>query len=475
MKSKGILLPVFSLPSRYGIGDFGKKAYEFVDFLAETGQKYWQILPLNQTSFGDSPYQSPSAYAGNPYFIGLETLAAEGLLTAEELENEALPVGAIDYAALYSRRYAVLRRAFSRFDRSNADFCAFCERTPWLADYCAFMAIKSENGGRDWQAWPQEQKNRKTAAPPAEEAAFFAFLQYEFFRGWRALKNYANERGVQIVGDMPIYVAADSADVWANPDNFQLDENLRPTAVAGVPPDAFSPDGQLWGNPLYDWEAMERDGFGWWIERLRAAFTLYDAVRIDHFRGFAAYYSVPYGETTAKNGKWVQAPGMALFAKVKKTFPGAPIWAEDLGFLDESVRELLAFTGYPGMKVLQFAFDCKNSEYLPKNYPQNCVAYTGTHDNMTSRQYLDSARGMAKLRERLCVRRKPFETKTHAFVRAVLESRADTAIIPMQDYLESGAEARVNTPSTLGGNWAWRLPENYRALYFARQNTPPAR
>ena len=289
MKSKGILLPVFSLPSRYGIGDFGKKAYEFVDFLAETGQKYWQILPLNQTSFGDSPYQSPSAYAGNPYFIGLETLAAEGLLTAEELESEALPVGAIDYAALYSRRYAVLRRAFSRFDRSSADFCAFCERTPWLADYCAFMAIKSENGGRDWQAWPQEQKNRKTADPPAGEAAFFAFLQYEFFRGWRALKNYANERGVQIVGDMPIYVAADSADVWANPDKFQLDENLRPTAVAGVPPDAFSPDGQLWGNPLYDWEAMERDGFGWWIERLRAAFTLYDAVRIDHFRGFAAY------------------------------------------------------------------------------------------------------------------------------------------------------------------------------------------
>ena len=419
MKSKGILLPVFSLPSRYGIGDFGAEAYKFVDFLAETGQNIWQILPLNQTSFGDSPYQSPSAYAGNPYFIDLEALFREGLLTAEELAGQAEPQGNIDYARLYERRYAVLRRAYARFDANGADFLRFCQ--------------------------------------------------------WKALKGYANGKGIRIVGDLPIYVSADSADVWSQPAYFQLDENLCPTAVAGVPPDGFTPDGQLWGNPLYNWERLEEEGFAWWIERFRAAFEMYDMVRVDHFRGFAAYFAVPFGDSTAKNGKWVQAPGKALFAKVKEAFPAAPVWAEDLGYLDESVRELLAYTGYPGMKILQFAFDSKNSEYLPKNYPANCVAYTGTHDNMTSRQYLEGVRGMAKWRVRLCTRRKPRETRTHAFVRAVLQSRADTVVIPMQDYLELGEEARVNTPSTLGGNWVWRLPQNYRELYLMRQKKPLAR
>ena len=474
MREKGILLPVFSLPSHYGIGDFGEEAYRFVDFLAETGQNIWQILPLNQTAFGDSPYQSPSAYAGNPYFIDLQELAAEGLLTEEELAAHERPQGDIDYPRLYAERYALLRRAYSRFNREDEAFVRFCASMPWLSDYCDFMALKGKNGGRDWQTWAESERRRESA-PSGQEGTFYAFLQFVFFRQWRALKGYANGKGIRIVGDLPIYVAADSADVWANPACFQLDENLCPTSVAGVPPDGFTPDGQLWGNPLYRWEKMEEDGFSWWLDRFRAAFEMYDAVRVDHFRGFAAYYAVPYGDATAKNGKWVQAPGRALFSKVKQIFPNASDWPEDLGYLDESVRDLLAYTGYPGMKVLQFAFDSKNSEYLPKNYPQNCVAYTGTHDNMTSRQFIGGLGGIAKWRMRRCIRKKLTETKTHAFVRAVLESRADTAIIPMQDYLELGGEARINTPSTLGGNWVWRLPADYRARYFSIQKTPLVR
>lgn len=369
MKSKGILLPVFSLPSRYGIGDFGAEAYKFVDFLAETGQNIWQILPLNPTSFGDSPYQSPSAYAGNPYFIDLEALFREGLLTAEELAGQAEPQGNIDYARLYGRRYEILRLAFSRFDANGADFMRFCAQTPWLADYCDFMALKDKNGGRSWQAWPEAERRRGSARAPEGEAKFYAFLQFWFFRQWKALKGYANGKGIRIVGDLPIYVSADSADVWSQPAYFQLDENLCPTAVAGVPPDGFTPDGQLWGNPLYNWERLEEEGFAWWIERFRAAFEMYDMVRVDHFRGFAAYFAVPFGDKTAKNGKWVQAPGKALFAKVKEAFPAAPVWAEDLGYLDESVRELLAYTGYPGMKILQFAFDSKKQRISAQKLP----------------------------------------------------------------------------------------------------------
>lgn len=471
MKNKGILLPVFSLPSPYGIGDFGKEAYKFVDFLAETGHKYWQILPLNQTSFGDSPYQSPSAYAGNPYFIDLETLCCEGLLTAEDLAEQIEPQrGGIDYVRLYERRYPVLRKAFLRFDTMAKEFIRFRNETPWLEEYCLFSAIKNLNGGCEWQKWEPESKNAKTASAPEEEKAFWAFVQFEFFKQWKALKEYANKHGVGIIGDIPVYVSADSVDVWAHPEYFQMDENLALTAVAGVPPDGFTSDGQLWGNPLYDWDKIRAEGFTWWIERLRAAFTTYDVVRIDHFRGFAAYYSVPFGDTTAKNGKWVQAPGKELFARIKEIFPNAPIFAEDLGYSDDAVKDLLAYTGYPGMKVLQFAFDGENSEYLPENYPFNSVAYTGTHDNMTSRQYLKGACGKVKKRIRLCIRRKPFETKTHAFVRAVLESRADTVVIPMQDYLELGKKARINTPSTLGGNWQWRLPTKYRRLFFRINN-----
>lgn len=474
MKEKGILLPVFSLPSRYGIGDFGEEAYKFVDFLAETGQNIWQILPLNQTSFGDSPYQSPSAYAGNPYFIDLRALCDAGLLTADELAAAELPLGKIDYPQLYEARYELLHLAHSRFDAQDPEFLRFCSETPWLADYCDFMALKDRNAGRDWQTWPETERRRESA-PSLPAGEFYAFLQFEFFRQWRALKGYANGKGIRIVGDLPIYVAADSADVWAAPGYFQLDEDLRPTAVAGVPPDGFTPDGQLWGNPLYRWEEMEKDGFAWWLSRFRAAFAMYDGVRVDHFRGFAAYYSVPYGDRTARHGTWVRAPGKALFAKVKETFPDAPVWAEDLGYLDRSVRELLSFTGYPGMKILQFAFGSRNSEYLPENYPQNCVAYTGTHDNMTSFQYLSGMRLIERWRMRRCVRRAQGETKTHAFVRAVLESRADTVVIPMQDYLELGGEARINTPSTLGGNWVWRLPADYRERYFSLQKAPPQR
>lgn len=448
-------MPVFSLPNKYGIGSFGDEAYRFVDFLAATGQSYWQVLPLSPTSFGDSPYQSPSAFAGNPYFIDLDLLRMDGLLTDEECNAEQTKVRMIDYAKLYHRRYVVLKKAFVRFwkPRSYEKFVE--DNREWLFPYAEFMAKKQASGGAAWNEWNNENSVGKA------ETAFWVFLQYEFFLQWSALKTYANARGVQIIGDMPIYVAYDSADVWQNPQYFQLDGNGTPTEVAGVPPDAFSSDGQLWGNPLYRWDEMQKDNFAWWKKRFRAALSMYDVVRIDHFRGFSDYYAIPFGESTARKGRWESAPGKELFAELKKEFPEAEIIAEDLGVIDDRVRELLRQTGFPGMKIAQFGFSEDDSGYNPNNYPAKCVAYTGTYDNPTTQSWAKHLFAPEKTRFRRCVRRRIGEADTTALVRRLLASAAQTVIIPIQDYLLLGDEGRINTPSTLGNNWIWRIPEKY--------------
>lgn len=448
-------MPVFSLPNKYGIGSFGDEAYRFVDFLAAAGQSYWQVLPLSPTSYGDSPYQSPSAFAGNPYFIDLDLLRMDGLLTDEECRAEQTKDKAIDYAKLYERRYAVLKKAFVRFWKPKSYEKFIDDNRDWLIPYAEFMARKTANGGKAWNEWKEAEDE------DCRESAFWVFLQYEFHLQWNALKTYANARGIKIIGDMPIYVAYDSADVWQNRQYFLLDGNGTPKEVAGVPPDSFSADGQLWGNPLYDWDAMKKDGFAWWKKRFKAALDMYDVVRIDHFRGFSDYYAIPFGQTTARNGTWKSAPGKELFATLKKEFPDANIIAEDLGVIDDRVRELLRLTGFPGMKIAQFGFSEENSGYNPRNYPKNCVAYTGTHDNPTTAVWAKNLNGTEKIRFRKYVRRRIGETDATALVRSLLCSEADVVVIPMQDYLSLGENGRVNTPSTLGRNWIWRLKPHY--------------
>ncbi len=468
MRKSGILLPISSLPSAYGIGSFSKEAYEFVDFLQEAGQKLWQILPLGPTGYGDSPYQSFSTFAGNPYFIDLEKLIGEGLLT--KAEADACDFGThpeyIDYEKMYFLRFEVLRKAFERFRtvtrpayneflRDNAD---------WLEDYALYMAVKNHFDGHSWLEWDEDIKLRQTEAVSTykeklkDDIDFYKFQQYEFYKQWQALKSYANSKGIQIVGDIPIYVALDSADAWAHKELFQLDEEGIPTAVAGCPPDAFSATGQLWGNPLYNWDYHKSTGYRWWMKRLRYCFKLYDVVRIDHFRGFDEYYAIPYGDKTAEFGHWEKGPGYDLFDVMKRTLGDKAVIAEDLGFLTDSVIEMVKKTGFPGMKILQFAFDPREeSDYLPHNYGKNCVVYTGTHDNDTTKSWYhtldDASRDFAD-------RYLNLSDNSHValdFVRAALASVADTAVIPMQDYLELGMEARINTPSTLGDNWKWRM------------------
>lgn len=488
MRASGILMPVFSLPQNGGIGTFGREAYRFADFLKRAGQSYWQVLPLNPTTYGDSPYQSFSSNAGNPYFIDLDLLAEEGLLRAEEYRDVDFgsDAGSVDYEKLYRNRFPVLRTAFSRFDRTGADFLAFCRREhAWLADYALFMALKDAGGGDSWHTWQEPLRRRKPAALRAAreefagDVAFYEFLQYEFYRQWYALKAYVNGLGIRIIGDLPIYVADDSVDVWANPGQFDLDENLLPNAVAGCPPDAFSRDGQLWGMPLYRWDAMreEKQPYRWWRARMRHALRVYDVVRIDHFRAFAGYYCIPYGAKNARRGKWKPGPGMDLFRCLQndRGKKPLPIIAEDLGFLTPDVRKLLRDAGFPGMKVLQFAFNPDGkSEYLPFRYERNCVVYTGTHDNDTIIGWTKAfgAGDVEYARRYLHVDDR--EGFNWAMMRAALASVADTAILMMPDILGLDNEARINTPSSVGTNWKWRVaPEciNDWLAGIVRENT----
>ena len=458
---------ISSLPSPYGIGTMGKEARKFADFLEKAGQKYWQILPICPTSYGDSPYQSFSSFAGNPYFIDLETLCKEKLLKKSECES--FPWGEnphyVDYGVMYQSRYQLLRLAFNRFKKDIPDeFYTFCKKeAEWLEEYALFMALKDAHGGVAWFEWEDELRLRK---PEALEAArreyadnilFYKMLQYLFYKQWWSLKEYVNGKGIEIVGDVPIYVAGDSADVWANPSQFYLDENLNPIDVAGCPPDAFSADGQLWGNPLFRWDVMKKDNYEWWTKRIKAVSKLYDVVRIDHFRGFDSYYAIPAKDTTAKNGEWRQGPGMDLFKTLKRRLGKLNIIVEDLGFLTPSVLKLVADSGFPGMKVVQFAFDSReDSDYLPHNYPKHCVVYTGTHDNDTIMGWMKTAPKASVKFAKEYLNLTKEEGYNWGMMRGAWGSVADTAIVTMQDIIGAGSEARMNTPSTLGGNWEWR-------------------
>lgn len=466
MRKAGILMHISSLPSRYGIGTMGEEAYKFVDFLKKAGQSYWQVLPVCPTSYGDSPYQSNSAFAGNPYFIDLDILCREGLLTESEISNFYFGDNerSIDYKRLFDNRYPVLRKAFARFER-NDDYYLFVEENRfWLADYALFMAVKEHNHFRCWLYWDEDIRLCREDAVEryrrelSRSIDFYIFVQYEFYRQWRALKEYANKNGIGIIGDMPIYVALDSAEVWKSPEFFELDANKLPKRVAGCPPDAFSAKGQLWGNPLYNWEYMKSRGYDWWIKRIRMSFKLFDKVRIDHFRGFESYYAIPYDREDAVVGEWEKGPGYALFEAVKDALGEVDIIAEDLGYLTEDVHRMLAQCGYPGMRVLQFAFDpYGDNMYLPHNYKQNCVAYTGTHDNDTFAGYYAATKGDERtfVNDYLGVKRK--NDAVNAAIKALMASVADLVIIPMQDYLLQGSESRMNIPSTVGGNWLYRI------------------
>ena len=452
----GILLPISSLPSKYGIGSFGKSAYDFIDFLKETHQTCWQILPLNPTSYGDSPYQSPAALAGNPYFIDLDLLYKDKLLTKSELDENINKSKKIDYGWLFNTRYKVLRTAFSRFVK-NSDYNDFIKRSSyWLTDYANFMALKEKNGYKDWLNWENYEVDTK-------DLEFWYFVQYLFDKQWNNILNYAHNNQITIIGDMPIYVALDSVDVWMNKDDFLLDEANYPTLVAGCPPDGFSPDGQLWGNPIYNWEKMKNDNFSWWIKRFKRNLELYDIIRIDHFRGFAGYYAIPYGDTTARFGAWHQAPGKELFKTVNETFKDAKIIAEDLGFITDDVRELLEYTGYPGMKILQFAFYDEDAEYLPRMYKSsNCVVYTGSHDADCSNTWIKNISGDALTRfKKECLAITTYKG-VYAMIDLALSSKANLSIIPIQDYLNlTNEEGRMNTPSIAYGNWTYRLSNRY--------------
>ena len=472
MREAGILLGVSSLPSRYGIGCFDRAAYEFVDALASAGQKLWQILPIGPTSYGDSPYQAFSTFAGNPYFISLEDLIERGWLTEEECMAAGLGEDprSVDYGQLYEERRKLLRTAFSRSSLAGSeDYEAFVKKEAgWLEDYALFMALKDAHGGASWTEWemPLRMRSEEALAEArdryAEDISYYRFLQYLFSCEWSNILAYAHEKGVRIVGDIPIYVALDSVDVWASPELFQLDEARLPVEIAGCPPDAFAADGQLWGNPLYDWEAHEKTGFDWWIRRIRHCYETCDILRIDHFRGFDEYFAIPAGDKNAVGGRWKKGPGRSLFEAISGAIGEREIIAEDLGYVTEGVRQLIKDTGFAGMKLFEFAFDSRDTgqakDYLPHNYPVNAAAYTGTHDNAPLKAWFS---------EILPEERKTVfsylalpeseEAPVYAMVCATLRSVARIAVIPMQDWLGYGSESRMNTPSTSGENWKWRL------------------
>ncbi|MCK9536912.1 MAG: 4-alpha-glucanotransferase [Bacilli bacterium] len=467
MRESGILLPVSSLNDLYGIGTLGKEAYKFIDFLSAAGQRLWQVLPLGPTSFGDSPYQTFSVFAGNPYFIDFELMQEEGLLVFEDYRQMASPEGNIDYLYQYQNRFSVLRKAYNRFTVSYDYNCFIIENKFWLDDYALFMAIKKTMPEASWDKWDTEYRFRQGRKfisfleENQDELGFWRFVQYCFFKQWHQLKAYANCKKVKIIGDLPIYVAYDSSDVWSNPLNWQLDGTLTPLAVAGCPPDAFSPDGQLWGNPLYNYTLMAEEGYSWWIERIRHAFNLYNYLRIDHFRGFEAYYAIPFPAANARNGTWIKGPGIGFFRKIQQKLGELNIIAEDLGFLTDAVYKLRDETGYMGMKVLQFAFNHQeDSEYLPHNHIKKAVCYTGTHDNLPTKAWFKTiSQGDLDFVYRYLGIGDSGE-EVEKFIKAALASVCEIVIIPMPDYLELGSEARFNTPATLGGNWLWRLKSN---------------
>ena len=500
MRESGILMPVSSLPGPYGIGCFGAEALKFVDFLAAAGQHIWQLLPLSPTGYGDSPYQSCSAFAGNPYFIDLDALKADGLLTAAQLKAE--PWGtdplSVDYGTLYTSRYKVLRAAYAAWREKYAgrfgcahyypdDYYAFTlTNESWLNDYAMYMALKTANGMKSWAEWPREYRLRDAgalaefAAGQEEEIGFWKFLQYEFAVQWKKVKDYANEKGIKILGDIPIYVSADSVDAWVGGELFELDAQGGFARVAGCPPDYFSADGQLWGNPLYNWPYHKQTGYAWWVRRVRHALGIYDLLRIDHFRGFDTYWAIPAGSSTARTGKWENGPGMDLFRALEAALGKLPIIAEDLGDLVPSVRKLLADSTFPGMKVLQFAFGGGDNEYLPHNHVKNSVVYPGTHDNTTLTDWWvnaapakEKANAAAYLHLTPCkptakeVAAVRTDAARIALLRAALGSVADRAIIPVADWLGLGAEAHLNTPGKLGGNWAWRAAEGFDTALLA--------
>ena len=500
-RCSGILMPISSLPGGYGIGSMGKPAYDFVDFLAAAGQTIWQILPVGPTGYADSPYQSCSAFAGNPYFIDLDALKAEGLLTAAQLKAEEWGENPleVDYGTLYTSRYKVLRTAYQAWREQCAgqhgctlyypdDYYAFTlANEAWLEDYALYMALKTEHQMKSWTDWPREYRTRDAGAlarfraAHEEEIGFWKFLQYKFGTQWKAVKDYANAKGVKILGDIPIYVSADSVDAWVGGPLFELDGEGRFARVAGCPPDYFSADGQLWGNPLYNWPYHKQTGYAWWVQRVRHALGIYDLLRIDHFRGFDTYWAIPAGSSTARNGKWEIGPRMDLFNALEAALGKLPIIAEDLGDLVPSVRELLADSTFPGMKVLQFACGGGDNEYLPHNHVKNCVVYPGTHDNTTLTDWWvnaatekEKATAAAYLHLTPCkptakevAAVKPDDARI-ALIRAALGSVADRVIIPMYDWLGLGAQAHLNTPGKLGGNWIWRAADGFAKTTLAK-------
>ena len=467
-RSSGILMPLSSLPSPYGIGTMGKAAFQFVDFLASAGQKYWQLLPLGPTSFGDSPYQSFSSFAGNPYFVDLDLLIKDKLLKASEVKNRDWGdrEDRVDYGKIYENRFAVLRLAYERgAERYGEEIAAFRQENGWwLENYALFMAIKASQGMKAWSEWPEELRLREDAAMEKarkelrQDVEFYIFVQFLFYRQWEALRDYAHDKGIRFIGDIPIYVALDSADVWSEPHFFQLDEKNIPKEVAGVPPDAFTEDGQLWGNPLYDYDAMKKDGYGWWIRRIDGAKKLYDVIRIDHFRGFESYWAVPYGDETAKNGHWKPGPGMGLVGVLTSWFRDLSFIAEDLGYSTPEVRKLLADSGLPGMKILEFAFDAHgDSAYLPHNCEENSSCYIGTHDNETVQGWLKWAdKPSLRFAERY-MHITPDEGWNWGMIRSGMATPSRLFMVQMQDLLELGADARMNSPGTSVGNWQWRM------------------
>jgi 4-alpha-glucanotransferase len=471
-RTSGILLHPTSLPARWGVGDLGAAAYAFVDFLHAAAQQRWQVMPLGPTGYGDSPYQSFSSFAGNPLLVSPELLMADGLLADEDLADApGFPADAVDYGAVIPFKQTLLRRSFARFmssasDEQRRELTAFREeRAIWLDDYALFMALKQSHGGAGWAEWEPEiarhepEAVRRAAADLAEEVTFQAYAQFQFFRQWERLRQYANQRGVKIIGDIPIFVAYDSADVWGNRELFHIDEQNRPTVVAGVPPDYFSETGQLWGNPLYRWDALAQQGYRWWIERLRAVFALVDIVRLDHFRGFAAFWEVPAADETAINGRWVEGPGGALFEAARAALGELPIIAEDLGVITPDVEALRDSCGFPGMKVLQFAFGgTAESPYLPHNYERRSVVYSGTHDNDTTLGWWHALDEAARSHVQLYLGRSG-EDISWDLIRTAFASVSDTAIVPLQDVLSLGSEARMNLPGRPYGNWSWRYAD----------------